>query len=222
MGNYTTGIKTKDKILCSAKRLFFHKGVSAASLQEITREAGVRQSLLFYYFKDKDELCAEIHTQFSETLDVALCEEIQRRKLVMSKTVERCLFVAVLYQVCLSIPNIARFIAEINEGDIQFHSAFVQKRYDMLIEENFECLRRTTREFIIIENTSLNTLLFHLYMQGDLNNDKETLIRFKVRKILRSLYLDDEKSAQIEEEVLHYQKQFLFTVNDQFEVSLLS
>ena len=48
--------KTKDRILDAAEELFASKGFDGAKVQEIATLAGVNKAMLYYYFKDKDEL----------------------------------------------------------------------------------------------------------------------------------------------------------------------
>ncbi len=47
---------TKDRILDAAEELFASKGFDGAKVQEIATLAGVNKAMLYYYFKDKDEL----------------------------------------------------------------------------------------------------------------------------------------------------------------------
>ena len=48
--------KTKDRILDAAEQLFADKGFDGTKVQEIATSAGVNKAMLYYYFKDKDEL----------------------------------------------------------------------------------------------------------------------------------------------------------------------
>jgi len=48
--------KTKDRILDAAEQLFAGKGFDGTKVQEIATCAGVNKAMLYYYFKDKDDL----------------------------------------------------------------------------------------------------------------------------------------------------------------------
>jgi AcrR family transcriptional regulator len=50
----------REKILDGAKRCFFDLGFEAASMNEITSEAGVSKGTLYVYFQDKEDLFAEL------------------------------------------------------------------------------------------------------------------------------------------------------------------
>jgi TetR/AcrR family transcriptional regulator len=47
---------TKDRILDAAEDIFSHKGFDGTKVQEIASAAGVNKAMLYYYFKDKDDL----------------------------------------------------------------------------------------------------------------------------------------------------------------------
>ncbi|ALU11548.1 TetR family transcriptional regulator [Ignicoccus islandicus DSM 13165] len=51
---------TKEKILQAARKVFAEKGFLKASVESIAREAEVSKSLVFWYFKNKDELIKEV------------------------------------------------------------------------------------------------------------------------------------------------------------------
>ena len=48
--------ETEEKIIASAERLFFQKGKSGCSMQDIADDAGINRTLLNYYFRSKDQL----------------------------------------------------------------------------------------------------------------------------------------------------------------------
>jgi len=48
--------KTKDRILDAAEGIFSGKGFDGTKVQEIATAAGVNKAMLYYYFKDKDDL----------------------------------------------------------------------------------------------------------------------------------------------------------------------
>ncbi len=51
---------TEQKILDAAHKLFTHKGMNGARMQEIADEAGINKALLHYYFRSKDKLFERI------------------------------------------------------------------------------------------------------------------------------------------------------------------
>ena len=49
-------MKTKDKIIQSAKAVFHKKGFDGARMQEIADQSGINKALLHYHFKNKETL----------------------------------------------------------------------------------------------------------------------------------------------------------------------
>ena len=50
--------KTRDAILCAAEDVFYARGVSRTSIEQIAVAAGVTRGAVYWHFKDKLELCA--------------------------------------------------------------------------------------------------------------------------------------------------------------------
>lgn len=64
---------TEDLILEAAKTVFVRKGFAAASMQEISDEAGINKALLHYYFRSKEKLFQTAFTSiFSKFIPKAM------------------------------------------------------------------------------------------------------------------------------------------------------
>ena len=57
---------TKTKILNAAAELFADKGFNGTKVQEIADAAGVKKAMLYYYFKNKDDLLMAVIGRFVE------------------------------------------------------------------------------------------------------------------------------------------------------------
>lgn len=55
----------KEKILQTALELFTEQGFKATTTKEIALKSGVAEGLIFYYFKDKNELLHQLTQEFS-------------------------------------------------------------------------------------------------------------------------------------------------------------
>lgn len=60
--------RARESILVAAVQLFSERGVSGASIAEITRRAGVSQGLLNYHFGSKEQLIAAVMDRWFDTL----------------------------------------------------------------------------------------------------------------------------------------------------------
>lgn len=68
----TGGEKTRRKILEAAEELFSKNGFHETSIKEITKAAGVNQGLVYYYFKDKDDIVTSLFTDIVNELSAAV------------------------------------------------------------------------------------------------------------------------------------------------------
>lgn len=68
--------ETEEKIIASAEKLFYQKGKSGTSMQDIADDAGINRTLLNYYFRSKDQLFEAVFkramSQFVPNLAAAL------------------------------------------------------------------------------------------------------------------------------------------------------
>ena len=64
----TGGEKTRRKILEAAEELFSRNGFHATTIKEITGEAGVNQGLVYYYFRDKNDIVISLFKEIVEEL----------------------------------------------------------------------------------------------------------------------------------------------------------
>ncbi len=58
------GAYTREEILKSAGRIFIEKGFHGASISDIAKQNGINQSLIYHYFKDKQELWRQVKEYF--------------------------------------------------------------------------------------------------------------------------------------------------------------
>jgi len=64
----TGGDKTKARILAVAERLFAQRGFDATSVDSIARAARVNKALIYYHFRDKNELMSSLFAHIVDEL----------------------------------------------------------------------------------------------------------------------------------------------------------
>jgi len=69
---------TKVRILLAAARLFANRGYAGTSVREIVAMAGVTKPTLYYYFKNKDDLCIKLMDLAMETYAKVLKEPLKQ------------------------------------------------------------------------------------------------------------------------------------------------
>jgi AcrR family transcriptional regulator len=55
---------TRDRILEEAEKLFAVRGFEGTGIEEIARNAGIRKSVIYYHFKNKDEILQTLLDEF--------------------------------------------------------------------------------------------------------------------------------------------------------------
>jgi len=120
-------LSTEKQILEAAKKVFVHKGMAAARMEEIAREAGINKALLHYYFRSKENLFRAVFAEAFNSFIPHIAEYISQEKPTIEKFVD--VFVENYINLILENPFIPNFvISEINrdpENLINFFQEYV-------------------------------------------------------------------------------------------------
>lgn len=68
--------ETRDSILDAATKVFYEKGVSSASLEEIARAANVTRGAVYWHFKNKLDLFSAIHDRLHNSFQDMLLSRL--------------------------------------------------------------------------------------------------------------------------------------------------
>jgi AcrR family transcriptional regulator len=71
-------IEAKERILRASSRLFSEKGYDAARVSEIAHEAGVNKALIYYYFKNKEDILNTLLSSLNDDLQSFTLEYISK------------------------------------------------------------------------------------------------------------------------------------------------
>ena len=71
------GIKTKDKILKTALKLFSSKGYSDTTVRDIAGAVGIKQSALYNHFKNKDDILSTLIEDLASSAIVTMFDDIE-------------------------------------------------------------------------------------------------------------------------------------------------
>ena len=61
-------MKTENKILASARKIFLLYGYHGTTIEKIARDAGVSKAIIHYYFRTKDNLYREIVRMIADSI----------------------------------------------------------------------------------------------------------------------------------------------------------
>lgn len=75
--NKRDSVETKNRILSVAERIFSEVGFDGARVDDIAKEAGVNKSLIYYYFKSKDEILDTLSTSLVEDVKKILIRSVE-------------------------------------------------------------------------------------------------------------------------------------------------
>jgi len=104
------GIVTKKNIEDAAGKLFSNQGFNRVTMREIAKEAGCSHTLIYMYYKDKEDLLRQmacplleqLETVLEELMDDPVLSPIERLQLVSKELMAFCLFqrsvTAILFQ----------------------------------------------------------------------------------------------------------------------------
>ena len=67
---------TKDRLVETARKLFWHQGYSATGVAQILKEAGARSGSLYYFFPTKEELLREVLERYKLLLMPVVMEPV--------------------------------------------------------------------------------------------------------------------------------------------------
>ena len=77
----------QEKILAAARKLISYFGIKKTSIADIAREAGMSQSNLYYYFKNKEAIYTEVIYRESIRLQKKLSKKVERENDVSAKLI---------------------------------------------------------------------------------------------------------------------------------------
>ena len=111
---------TREKLLETARELFYKQGYSATTLAQISAVSEINNGLMTYYFGSKNNLASEIYTSFV----ISVRSEVPRQLFDIKKDYLMELGMAVEWRFMISIKieneNIMRFYTEYIKDRDQF------------------------------------------------------------------------------------------------------
>ncbi len=129
-----TGNEAESRLLQSALELFTEKGYEAASIREIIEGAGVTRPVLYYYFKNKEELFRRL----IEPVFAELSAAFDRVLLDTQSTEERLrTLLRITFEKALMSPKTARLVFQMyfsppGSGPVLDRSTFRRRRFHVV------------------------------------------------------------------------------------------
>jgi TetR/AcrR family transcriptional regulator len=194
--------ETRAEILDAAETCFASVGFSATRLDDIAEQVGVKRAAIFYYFKDKRELCAATLEYLAADLTVRLQHELSQPT-SLPEQLEACM--AALVDFLSERPAFSHLVLRLaSEAPFESHSdaralagPFLEILEDLLAEgERRGLLRPVMRDPLQLASTLVGATIFRMaampifaHSEGSAPLDSRRLEahRREVLSILRSL-----------------------------------
>lgn len=202
MATYPAGEMTKELLYLTARIIFYRDGYNKASMKEVCSDAGIKQSVFYYHYKDKSEVAQILYSNFGKAHSTSVLEEIIKKKYTDDIIIANCVCSALLVINSIEDPKIGRFWAEMYAdnltANIRFHRHFhlnmYKKRYSQYDETDFE--------FFLINCSSINCGLMLSFVDGRLNTSAERVAQYKTEHTLRSLNYSESEIKEKTDMVL--------------------
>ncbi len=122
-------LSTEQKIIEAARKVFIHKGMAGARMQEIADEAGINKALLHYYFRSKDKLFDKIFIEAFRTITAGVDKVLYSKGAILDKLKR---FIDLYIDVLIANPYLPVFVL----GELNQNPGRLQK----IVEEDISSL----------------------------------------------------------------------------------
>jgi TetR/AcrR family transcriptional repressor of nem operon len=133
---------THEKIVETARQLFFEQGYTATGLAEILARAGVNSGSLYYFFPTKEDLLIAVLEKYKTMLEPMVLAPARERAVA---PIERLFAVLHGYRMLLQT---TRFHLGCPIGNLALEMSNSHPQVRKLVAENFEAWRTGVRQFI--------------------------------------------------------------------------
>ncbi|MDO4288639.1 MAG: TetR/AcrR family transcriptional regulator [Eubacterium sp.] len=215
MGKMTKGEMTKEKILTSAKALFYDRGYEATTIQQIASHSGTTLGSMTYHFATKATFIERIFGDFFKNISAALREEQFER---WNSFEQHFRLTLVYYQNLLSDPKTKRFYYEVFKNDVLALTLHhnISQLYLNFIEEYGLRIRPVEFEALITADFGARRECILSYCENRMTMPVEDFAIFLLTNTARMLGIPEREIYKVS-----YQSILFFRANDFSGVQLL-
>lgn len=199
MGNYNAGIVTQEKLINSAKKLFYEYGYDKTTIKAICEDAEILRTGFVYYFKDKAALADHI----SNDVNTQLFHEIETKLDQHSRQIDDLLlFVygsSLFFLSIMSDPHLNLFYSEVlsKNSEMLLGDAFYRKFFKSMYHSRGKNTDSKEFELFFIFNTAAPGAFLKRYLKGLINSTKEEIIEYLNRQVMRGLSIETAEQDKI-------------------------
>ncbi|NTW71270.1 MAG: TetR/AcrR family transcriptional regulator [Eubacteriaceae bacterium] len=221
MATYKKSDDTKQKLLRSAKTLFYEKGYFNTSIKDISESAGVNRALISYHFGSKEGLAVEI----SNELTRKILKEISKRIKMLDNSVDTLVLIALQFrQFALFRKNNAnyrRFMVELAKENVlvlgEKHIGF--ELVDIIKEEYQLDLSEADKRLAHFSITGIISSIMIVHDMGLIDCTNEYASEKEVEMLLKILDFDKALIKQVIEESRKLSEKINIRVGKNFSIA---
>lgn len=194
---YKKSIKTRKKILNVTKQLVMEKGWKEISVRDIAERAGVKNPLLYYYFKNKQGIADHLlGSLILRTLDYAeervpFEEDCMLSHFVYASLYYRILVEQELYQT-LYLESVHPFDNPVDDIDDYDLNYMVRKQFDQMLKNYGVDLPPEMLQAYALAAFSVGTSIFRSVVSGHLDMTYRDAMFFITRFWVVSVGIDEK------------------------------
>ncbi|MGL6200214.1 MAG: TetR/AcrR family transcriptional regulator [Lachnospiraceae bacterium] len=210
---------TREKMIDSAKKLFFEKGLIHTSQQEIADDAGVNRGLIYHYFGSKEQMARIIFEHFDKSFFTTLNSRFfssEPDKVFVSIVQGR-----IILNFLLTHEQMKRFYMEIILENVVTDYSIESVMYDFRKECRYLGLKFNDEEqrlystiLASVENRMMSTRIIE-----EFTLPVEEIITIYNRIHLRILGLTEEQIESIIQRAIEVSRRITFVNKDYFKVT---
>ncbi|MGC8819707.1 MAG: TetR/AcrR family transcriptional regulator [Fervidobacterium sp.] len=140
--------KTKEKIIEAARKLFSEKGFEGVSMEDIALTAGVRKSLIYYYFPSKELLFEEVWISVIDELERDVFEEVENENSIV-KAIKK--LIKKYVEFAMNKEELSKLIAKerMNVLESSQNLSKAKSRYEKLLDKVQKIFERGKQENVL-------------------------------------------------------------------------
>lgn len=220
MATYPAGDITKEKLYSTAKQLFYQKGYYNTTMKEVCQIAGIKQSVFYYHYKNKNELAKRLYTDFGERHSGAIEREIIKNNYNADTINIYCVCTVLYFLNTMADENLNKFWAEMYLDNLPSYIEFYRHRYRNMYRQRGLEQNDSEFDFFIVSCTSINGPLLMGYYDGLFNATAQDIAVYKIKHTLRNLRFNEEEVEKRTSEIMNIASKINITAGENFEIYL--
>lgn len=214
---YSSGNKTKEKIIKATRILLYKKGFSNTTYDDISNATKINRALIPYHFKSKQQLgqiiYSQIITDFFSSLDSIL--DVKE----FSADFVSTLHITAYYQL-LTDSSFVQFVNEL-QNDISFSSFMEQSEYELMegLIQKSNKLSPTEKSILLTSAVGMKKELIR--MVNNKKADVNDIAKMQLYMLLSYCGYSKKKIEELYDSAMQVIHMFTFQITSDFRIDIL-